>query len=196
MKQAVHKYQTSEYMEWDVMLSLIRKLYRDGNYRMSLLIGCGCFFGLRISDILTLTWSMLLNDDKFTLNEKKTNKRRVVKINSDFQKHIKQCHDALRIKNDNEKCFLSQKKMVYSTQRINVLFKEIKKKYNLKIEHFSTHTMRKTFGRKVFESAGENANMALMRLSELFNHSNVSVTKIYLGIREKELLETYDLLDF
>lgn len=196
MKQANHKYQTSDYMEWDVMLSLIRKLYRDGNYRMSLLIGCGCFFGLRISDILTLTWSMLLNDDKFTLNEKKTNKRRAVKINADFQQHIRQCHDALHITNDNEKCFLSQKKMVYSTQRINVLFKEIKKKYNLKIEHFSTHTMRKTFGRKVFESAGENANMALMRLSELFNHSNVSVTKIYLGIREKELLETYDLLDF
>ena len=81
-------------------------------------------------------------------------------------------------------------------QRINVVFKEIKKRYNLKIEHFSTHTMRKTFGRKVFESAGENANMALMRLSELFNHSNVSITKIYLGLREQELLETYDLLDF
>ena len=196
MKQINHRYQTSDYMEWDVMLSLIRKLYRDGNYRMSLLIGCGCFFGLRISDILTLTWSMLLNDDKFTLNEKKTNKRRVVKINADFQQHIRKCHDALTIKNDNEKCFLSQKKMEYSTQRINILFKEIKKKYNLKSEHFSTHSMRKTFGRKVFESAGENANMALMRLSELFNHSNVSVTKIYLGIREKELLETYDLLDF
>lgn len=196
MKQAIHKYQTSDYMEWDVMLSLIRKLYRDGNYRMSLLIGCGCFFGLRISDILTLTWSMLLNDDKFTINEKKTNKRRTVKINSDFQQHIKQCHDALRIKNDNEKCFLSQKKVVYSTQRINILFKEIKKKYNLKIEHFSTHSMRKTFGRKVYESSGENANMALMKLSELFNHSNVGITKIYLGIREQELLETYDLLDF
>ena len=56
--------------------------------------------------------------------------------------------------------------------------------------------MRKTFGRKVFESSGENAIIALVRLSELFNHSNISVTKIYLGIREKELLETYDLLDF
>ena len=181
------------------MLSLIRKLYRDGNYRMSLLIGCGCFFGLRISDILTLTWSMLLDDDKFTLNEKKTNKRRTVKINSDFQQHIKRCHDALRIKNDDEKCFLSQKKVVYSTQRINVLFKDIKKRYNLKIEHFSTHSMRKTFGRKVYESSGENANMALIKLiklSEIFNHSNISITKIYLGIREKELLETYDLLDF
>ena len=113
-----------------------------------------------------------------------------------LREHIRKCHDALNITNDAEKCFISQKKMVYSTQRINVLFKEIKKRYNLKIEHFSTHTMRKTFGRKVFESAGENANMALMRLSELFNHSNVSITKIYLGLREQELLETYDLLDF
>lgn len=196
MKQAIHKYRTSDYMEWDVMLSLIRKLYRDGNYRMSLLIGCGSFFGLRISDLLSLSWSMLLDDDKFVLHEKKTGKRRVVKINADFQQHIRKCHDALHITNDNEKCFLSQKKMIYSTQRINVLLKEIKKQYNLKIEHFSTHTMRKTFGRKVFESSGENANIALVRLSELFNHSNISVTKIYLGIREKELLETYDLLDF
>lgn len=196
MKQAIHKYQTSDYLEWDTAMSLIRKLFKDKNYRMSLLLGCGCFFGLRISDILTLTWSMLLDNDKFTINEKKTNKRRVVKINSDFQQHIRKCHDALHITNDDEKCFLSQKKVVYSTQRINVLLKMIKKQYSLKIEHFSTHTFRKTFGRKVFESAGENANMALMRLSELFNHSNVSVTKIYLGIREKELLETYDLLDF
>lgn len=196
MKQAIHKYQTSDYLEWDTAMSLIRKLFKDRNYRMSLLIGCGCFFGLRISDILTLSWSMLLDDDKFTLNEKKTNKRRTVKINSDFQRHIKHCHDALHITNDDEKCFLSKKKMVYSTQRINLLFKEIKKKYNLKIEHFSTHSMRKTFGRKVYESSGENANMALIKLSEIFNHSNISITKIYLGIREKELLETYDLLDF
>ena len=158
MKQAIHKYQTSDYMEWDVMLSLIRKLYRDGNYRMSLLIGCGSFFGLRISDLLSLSWSMLLDDDKFVLHENKTGKRRVVKINADFQQHIRKCHDALHITNDNEKCFLSQKKMIYSTQRINVLLKEIKKQYNLKIEHFSTHTMRKTFGRKVFESSGEKTH--------------------------------------
>ena len=191
-----HTYRTSDYMEWDTMLNLIRKLYKDGEYRMSLLIGCGCFFGLRISDLRTLTWSMLLDDETFTINEKKTGKRRTVKINRDFQKHIYDCYKALKITDHNEKCFLSHKKVVYSTQRINVLFKGIKAKYHLKVEHFSTHTMRKTFGRKVFESVGENANMALMRLSELFNHSSPCITKIYLGIREKELLETYDLLDF
>lgn len=196
MKAKAVAYRTSDYMEWDVMLSLIRKLYRDGNYRMSLLIGCGSFFGLRISDILTLSWDMLLYSDTFVLNEKKTGKRRVVKINADFQRHIKNCFDALDIQDDTEKCFLSRKKVVYSTQRINILFKEIKKQYNLKIDHFSTHTMRKTFGRKIFESAGDSANVALMRLSELFNHSNPSITRIYLGIKQKELLEAYDLLEF
>ena len=187
---------TADYLEWDTAMNLIHRLYRDGDFTMSLFIGCGCFFGLRCSDLLTLTWAMLLNGDSFVLNEKKTGKRRQVKINKDFQKHIKDCHDALNITNDNQKCFLSQKKVVYSTQRVNVLFKEIKSKYHLKVEHFSTHSMRKTFGRKVYESAGNDAAMALMRLSELFNHSSPRITKVYLGIRQEELLSTYDMLTF
>lgn len=192
----LNSHTTADYLEWNVMLNLIRKLYRDGDYRMSLFIGCGCFFGLRVSDLRKLTWSMLLEDDKFVLNEQKTGKRRIVKINSDFQKHIQQCYDALQITNMDEACFLSRKNMVMSTQRINVRLKEIKKKYNIKIDNFSCHSLRKAFGRKIFESSGENAQMALVKLSELFNHSSVAITKIYLGLREKELLETYDLLDF
>jgi len=196
MKAEYHEYRTSDPMEWDVMLSLVRKLYRDGNYRMSLLIGCGCFFGLRISDTLTLTWSQLLDDDKFVIYEKKTGKRRVVKINKGFQKHIKACYDALHITNDDEKCFLSRKKMVFSTQRINILFKEIKAKYNLKIDHFSTHSCRKTFGVRVFTQAGTDGPMALMRLQTLFNHASPTITKRYLGITNSELESSYDLLDF
>lgn len=195
MKAEFHEYRTSNAMDWYTMLSLVRKLYRDGDYRMSL-IGCGCFFGLRISDILTLTWSMILDGDKFTIYEKKTGKRRVVKVNKGFQKHVKACYDSLHIENEDEKCFLSRKKMVYSTQRINILFKEIKTKYNLKIDHFSTHTMRKTFGRKVFESAGTDAPLALMRLQTLFNHASPTITKKYLGITDSELESSYDLLDF
>jgi len=187
---------TADYLEWNTMLNLIRKLFRDGDYRMSLFIGAGCFFGLRVSDLRKLTWSMLLQDDKFIINEQKTGKRRIVKINSDFQKHIQQCYDALKIRDIDEARFLSRKNMVMSTQRINVRLKEIKKKYNIKIDNFSCHSLRKAFGRKIFESSGENAQMALVKLSELFNHSSVAITKIYLGLREKELLETYDLLDF
>ena len=191
-----NSYVTSDYIEWDTMLSLVRKLYRDKEYRLSLLIGCGSFFGLRISDILTLTWSMLLDNEKFVITEQKTGKRREIRVYCNFQKHIADCYMALNITDKNEKCFISRKKMVYSTQRINVLFKSIKSKYNLKIEHFSTHSMRKTFGRKVVEAAGENSEFALIKLSELFNHADVMTTRKYLGLRSKELLETYDMLSF
>ncbi len=92
-----NSYATSDYMEWDSMLSLIRKLYRDKEYRLSLLIGCGSFFGLRISDILSLTWSMLLDDEKFVIIEKKTGKRREIKVNINFQKHIADCYTALGV---------------------------------------------------------------------------------------------------
>lgn len=187
---------TSDYMEWDTMLLLVRKLYKDKNYRLSLLIGCGSFFGLRISDILSLTWDMLLDGDTFSLTEKKTGKRREIKINRNFQKHIADCYKALGVTDRSEKCFISRKGTVYSTQRINVLFKEIKQRYGLKVEHFSTHSMRKTFGRRVVEAAGERAEFALIKLSELFNHSDVMTTRKYLGLRHQELLETYELLDF
>ena len=187
----------SDYLRWDTMLILVRKLYRDGNYIMSLYIGCGAFFGLRVSDTKRLTWKMLLNDSTFTIVEQKTQKKRTIKINADFQKHIRKCYNALGGKNIDDMCFVSQKHTIFSTQRLNVLLKEIKDRYKLKdIEHFSNHSLRKCFGRKVVEMAGENSEMALIKLSELFQHSSVNVTRRYLGLRQEELLNTYDCLDF
>ena len=186
---------TADYLEWNTMLNLVHRLYRDKDYTMSLLIGCGAFFGLRISDLLGLTWEMVLSDT-FTITEKKTKKKRTIKVNENFQKHIADCYKAMAIKDRNDYCFKSKKGTIFSVQRINVKFKYIKVKYGVKINNFSTHTLRKTFGRKVFESAGEQSEMALVRLMELFNHSSVAITKRYLGIRQQELMETYSLLEF
>ena len=94
---------------------------------MSLLIGCGIFFGTRISDTLQLTWTMLLDDDRFELIEKKTKKRREIKIHNVFQKHIKDCFKTLKITDKSEYCFISRKNTVFSTQRINVLLKQMKR---------------------------------------------------------------------
>ena len=143
-----------------------------------------------------LTWNMLLESDRFTLNEQKTGKRRIIKVNADFRNHIEKCREALGVTDMEAPCFLSRKNTVYSTQRINVRLKEIKAQYKIKVDNFSCHSLRKAFGRRVFEQSGENAQLALVKLCELFNHSSVAITKIYLGLREKELLETYDLLDF
>ena len=139
---------------------------------------------------------MLLNKEaKFILIEKRTGKRREVKINREFHKHIKDCYQALTIQNMDELCFNSGRNKANSIQWINLILKELKYRYNLKVNHFSTHSLRKTFGRKVFESS-DNAELALVKLMELFNHSSVSITKRYLGLRQEVILETYDCLSF
>ncbi len=186
---------TADYLEWNTMLNLVHRLYRDKDYTMSLLIGCGAFFGLRISDLLGLKWEMIMSDT-FTLTERKTKKKRTIKVNENFQKHILDCYKAMAITDKTDYCFKSRKGTVFSVQRINVKLKYIKVKYGVKINNISTHTFRKTFGRKVFESAGEQSEMALVKLMELFNHSSVAITKRYLGIRQQELMETYSLLEF
>ena len=40
---------TADYLVWSDAMNLIRKLAKDGNYKISLLIALGCFTGLRIS---------------------------------------------------------------------------------------------------------------------------------------------------
>ncbi len=192
-----NSYTTADYIEWNTAVNLVNRLFKDKEYRISLIIGCGIFFGLRISDLLQLTWDMVLDTTSFVITEKKTKKRREVKINSSFQKHIQDCFQALNITNKEEKLFLSARGRVYSIQRINVILKEIKQKYGLKtVKNISSHSLRKTFGRHIYEKADTNGEMALALLSELFNHSNISITKRYLGIRQEEILECYELLDF
>jgi integrase len=65
----------------------------------------------------------------------------------------------------------------------------MKAKYNLKIKNFSSHSMRKCFGREIINRSGENAEMALTKLSQLFNHSNPAITRRYLGIAKEELFQ-------
>jgi integrase len=187
---------TSDFIEWSDMLNLVRNLFEDKNYKMSLLVSCGSFFGLRISDLLSLSWEQILNTEYLELTENKTGKKRIVKINPKLQKHIKNCYAAISPISINSKCFVSQMGTVYSIQRINVILKEIKSKYNLKVDNFSTHSLRKTFGREVYTQAGTNSEFALIKLSELFNHSNTSVTRRYLGLKFEEMMQTYDCLTF
>lgn len=77
-----------------------------------------------------------------------------------------------------------------------MILKEVKRKYKLKIKNFSCHSLRKTFGRQVYNMNSENSELALVKLMELFNHSSVTITKRYLGLRQEELLNTYDCLSF
>ena len=177
-------------------MNLIRKLVKDGNYKMSLLIAIGCFTGLRISDILSLRWKQILGVSEFTITEKKTGKRRTIRLNPELQRHISDCYEHIQPIGVESPILVSQKGTTFSVQRINMILKELKQKYRLKINHFSCHSLRKTFGRQVYNMNSDNSELALVKLMELFNHSSVSITKRYLGLRQEEILETYDCLTF
>lgn len=187
---------TADYLEWESATNLIRRLAKDGNYKMSLLVAIGIFTGLRISDILALHWTQILNNQEFSIVEKKTGKIRTIRLNPQLQKHILECYNQIQPLTKQAYVFVSQKHSVYSVQRINVMLKEVKSKYRLKVKNFSCHSLRKTFGRQVYNMNSENSELALVKLMELFNHSNVAITKRYLGLRQEELLETYDCLSF
>ena len=187
---------TADYLVWSDAMNLIRKLAKDGNYKISLLIALGCFTGLRISDILALRWKQILNTSEFTVIEKKTNKVRTIRINAQLGQHIKGGYEQEKPIGINSPILVSQKGTVFTIQRINVILKEVKKKYKLKIKNFSCHSLRKTFGRQVYNMNSDNSELALVKLMELFNHSSVTITKRYLGLRQEELLNTYDCLSF
>ena len=188
---------TADYIEWEKAINVVHRLYKDGDYRMSAYIACGIFAGLRVSDLRQLRWFQLMGDQTIEIKEKKTGKVRIIKLNPDFQAHIHDCYQALKIQNPNELCFLSQKKTVYSTQRLNIKLKEINKKYRLGVKNMSNHSLRKAFGRRIFDMASETSKeLCLIKLSQCFNHSDCAITKRYLGLQTKEILECYDLLTF
>ena len=189
---------TADYLPWSKAVMLVKSLYNDGEYRMSLLVGCGCFFGLRISDLLTLTWEDILRTSDLALRERKTGKRRVILINKSFQGHIRKCYRALGVKEESQHCFLNRYGQVISRQMINRKLKWYKVKYRLPIGNFSTHTFRKTWARKIFENELKEGRgeMALLKLSELMNHSSPAVTRIYIGLRQEELAKMYEGLNF
>ena len=187
---------TADYLVWSDAMNLIRKLAKDQNYKMSLLVALGCFTGLRISDILALRWNQILGVDEFTIIEKKTGKKRTLRLNPQLQKHIQECYEHIQPIGVKAPILVSQKGTIFTIQTINRILKDIKKKYKVKIKNFSCHSLRKTFGRQVYNMNSENSELALVKLMELFNHSSVSITKRYLGLRQEEILETYDCLSF
>ena len=175
----------SDYIDFDKCLNTGRRLINsDKQSLIGLYIIVSIHTGLRISDILKLRWKDLYQDD-LILREKKTKKLRTIKINPTI-------HSVLSKFNPSDKddfIFRSQKGSVFSVQQINRVLKEIFKTESKHL-NISSHSLRKSFGRRVYENNHESEK-SLIYLSELFNHTSLSITRKYLGIRQEELNDIY-----
>lgn len=182
----------ASFLEWDSMLLLLQKLERDQQYKFLLLFTVGCYTGLRIGDILKLRWEDVLNCDSLELVEGKTKKIRKIKLNQALVKIINRLHEKMKIEDDAELLFVNKTKTkAFNIQYVNRKLKEIGKKYlpSTKMS-ISSHLFRKTLGRHVW-AINDYSEKSLLLLGELFNHSSIKITKIYLGIKEEEIGDVY-----
>ena len=188
---------TTSFIDWNDFISLITRLEKDKEYKFCLLVSIGVFTGLRISDLLTLKYIDILEDDVFLITEKKTKKDRSIKVNSTLKEIVQRVYNKLNVSNPNELIFLNK----YGTKSIdksyvNVKLKELFMKYRIRVKgNISTHTFRKTLGRRVVV-VNDYSSESLVLLMELFGHSNMGITKRYLGITKDEIHNVYDCLTF
>jgi len=183
---------TTSGMEWNTMLGLLTRLKRDGKFREYLLVATGCYFGLRISDLLNLKWSGVLNVEEFTLMETKTKKKRKITINS-FLKEVFQTvsHELERQGkfNIDDYLFANRWGNRMSVQYTNKMLHRIFDQYGIK-GCGSSHSLRKTFGKRVWEMDNKSER-SLVYLSEIFNHTSIATTKRYIGITDRQIADVY-----
>jgi integrase len=177
---------TCDFINFDEALNRGKKLMENQKTEMlGFYIIVSIYCGLRTSDVKTITYEQL-REGVIKLKEQKTNKNRTIQVNPTVQKAMSKI---TRTKQSGL-IFLSQKNTVISTQQVNKLLKEVAFSYLLPSHCISTHSLRKTFGRRVYEMSNKSEN-SLMYLSELFNHSSMRLTRIYLGIKQEELNDIY-----
>ena len=191
-------HKAADAMDWNEAMQLIDRMYENGEYRDALLVASGCYLGLRISDLLFLRWTSLLSDE-LIIEERKTGKQRTLRINTNLQRFAAKCRKNLGSPLTDAYIFVAEgKETPLTRQAVDKMLKSVKVRYRVKsAKVFSSHTLRKTFGRRVWlqECDKGRGEQALLLLSDVFGHSSVSITKRYLGIRQDEILSVYDTLD-
>jgi integrase len=147
--------------------------------------------GLRVGDVLKLRHpelSSLRPGEYLRVTESKTGKVREIQVNDKIITAYRRLAGKLVGRYaPGDFIFTSRKGGVYATESLNVILKKIFAGY---APHISTHSLRKSFGRHVYEMNGRSED-SLVKLSELFRHTCMAVTRRYLGIRREELGSIY-----
>ncbi len=177
----------SEHLEWDRFQLLLNQLERDDKKTFLLMFAFGAYTGLRISDVLSRKWIEVIGQEKITVVEKKTKKQRTIDLNPVLRQIIDKCYNNQEL---NELMFPGgSNDGAMSVQHVNRQIKSLFLRYKIK-GRFSSHFMRKTMGRRVWEQNG-CSEKALIMLSDILQHSSLKMTKIYLNITEAEIRDVY-----
>ncbi|MEX0980646.1 MAG: tyrosine-type recombinase/integrase [Bacteroidales bacterium] len=187
---------TADFIPYDEAMTRGRELLFTERPQFGFLIILGVNTGLRIGDLLKFTHEELqgrMKGDHLSIIEQKTrgrkqSKHRRVTLND----AIISSYNALRAELQRRgkpvtgTIFMSQKNTVYSNAHVNLLLKQTFPY----VGNVSSHSLRKAFGRRVYENNGKTEH-ALVELSDIFNHSSIGLTRRYLGLRDERIADIY-----
>jgi integrase len=147
--------------------------------RNHLLFVLGINSGLRISDLLSLTFNDIINGNgvksNIKMRENKTGKLKDFPLS-------KVCIDAINTYvTNNPYSALSDLLFPISRTRAWQIIKQAAINVGIE-ERIGTHSLRKTFGYHAFKAGAD-----ITRIQKLLNHSSPGITLAYIGITKDEL---------
>ena len=164
----------SNYIDFDKAYNAALRMKGTKNENFGFYIVVAICTGLRIGDILKLKRKNF-EDGVYQLREQKTGKAKTLPFNIKVLEYFNE------LRNKSEIIFRSNKNTTYSNQQINT---KIKQTFQAKNKNYSSHSLRKSFGRRVYEMHNRSED-ALIDLSEIYNHTSLRVTRTYLDITQE-----------
>ena len=144
--------------------------------------------GLRVSELINLSYQNLYLDIGFVKVIGKASKERLVPIGSAAIKYIKIYSDQhrknIKIKSGNEGfLFLNRRGSKISRNMIFIIIQKISKKINLE-KKISPHTFRHSFATHMIEGGAD-----LRAVQEMLGHESITTTEIYTHLNKEYLRE-------
>ena len=144
--------------------------------------------GLRVSELINLSFQNLYLDIGFIKVIGKASKERLVPIGSAAIKYIKIYSDQhrknIKIKSGNEGfLFLNRRGSKISRNMIFIIIQKISKKINLE-KKISPHTFRHSFATHMIEGGAD-----LRAVQEMLGHESITTTEIYTHLNKEYLRE-------
>jgi integrase len=197
-------------LKWQEAQTLLKCLKADGKHETRLMLALGFYTGLRISDILRLTWGDILAKKEIVLQERKTGKTRKMQVNPDLveiidEAAINMCpapeYFRAQMKGVNTG-LVDPAALIFTSKKgpaigqpltvvgANLRIKRTFEEYGIKTQNASSHCLRKTFARRVYE-VNHQSEAALILLSQILNHDGPATTRRYIGLTAEVVAEAY-----
>ena len=177
---------TSQPITDKLLITAMKNDLKRHNYRDYILMLIQLNAGLRIGDVIGLKVVDIKDKTYLDITEQKAKKTKHFLLNSQLRNELAdyiigmEYNDYLfpsrQVNKDGTKDYISR------IQAYRILTSSANR---VGIQNFSTHSLRKAFGWFYYQKTHDVA-----KLMDIFNHSNQSVTLIYIGIHQAEIDKT------